>query len=461
MRKVNILDKAFDKAKGFFTGKPTEFTQNSITQQRNVREIARQFGRTFDLKQRLKDIEYCEFNDYLNYNQPLSSAFSQILQDMNSFGTVIKSQKDDVTESQTANIVQDILNVKFVGAEYCTERGKIFEHIMRGIYYGEVFVKITYNTAKPQESFIDVIPNNQVQVSMSIDNYIRTITVSKEQGKGAVYYRNTPLDTKPDYFFLQMKGNDGVVNFNGMENSFKEFIFHFAKYSMPSKTNMTKTIYSKLLPIKPLLDSYSIMENKYLNQIDKTIAVDHIMASKNGLMTENEQSMADQTLNSKSPKSILVLQNPVDVLNLQQSTIAMEYRKEMIELGKQIQLALGIPLSRLDSGATQYANQLQDNKRYLIGVVKALADEVCGILTKVMRYTIEDFQKENLIIESDPEQHLMYCEIQAAAYTQLFKDKIITLDEVRNKIGYAPMTEEERQKEAMLQSTNEMTKLFQ
>ena len=457
MRKVSIID----TAKQFFKRKSAEFTQNSVGSQRSAREIAQQMGRGFDTKKRAKDIEYWEFNDYLTYNQPLSSAFSQILQDMNSLGTVIKSQQDDVTESQTANIVQDILNVKFVGAEYCTERGRIFEHIMRGIYYGEVYVKITYNTAKPQESFIDVIPNNQVQVSMSIDNYIRTITVSKEQGKGAVYYRNTPLDTAPDYFFLQTQGNDGVVYFNGIDNQYKEFIFHFPKYSMPSRTSRTKAIYSKLLPIRPLLDSYSIMEDKYLNQINKTSAVDHIMASKNGLMTDDEQGMADQTLNSKSPKSTLVLQSPVEVLNLQQSTIAMEYRKEMIELGKQIQLALGIPLSRLDSGATQYANQLQDNKRYLIGVVKALADEVCGILTKVMRYTIEDFQKENLIIESDPEQHLMYCEIQAAVYTQLFKDKIITQDEVRNQIGYIPMTEEQRQKEAMLQSTQALDKMFQ
>lgn len=457
MQKVSILD----TAKKFFKSKPAEFTQNSIGSQRSVREIAQQMGRGFDTKKRAKDITYPEFNDYLTYNQPLSSAFSQILQDMNSFGTVIKSQQDDVTESQTANIVQDILNVKFVGAEYCTERGWIFEHIMRGIYYGEVFVKITYNTAKPQESFIDVIPNNQVQLSMSIDNYIRTITVSKERGKGAVYYRNTPLDTAPDYFFLQVKGSDGVVYFNGIDNQYKEFIFHFAKYSMPSTTSMTKAIYSKLLPIRPLLDSYSIMEDKYLNQINKTSAVDHILYSKDGSMTEDCQSLADQTLNSKSPKSTMVLRTPVEVMSLQQSTIAMEYRKEMIELGKQIQLALGIPLSRLDSGATQYANQLQDNKRYLIGVVKAFADEVCGILTKVMRYTIEDFQKENLIIESDPEQHLMYCEIQAAVYTQLFKDKVITQDEVRNQIGYSPLTEEEKQKEAMLQSTQELNKMFQ
>lgn len=457
MRKVSILD----KAKQMFKSKPAEFTQNSVGSQRSVRETAQQLGRVIDTRKRAKDITYCEFNDYLAYNQPLSSAFSQILQDMNSFGTVIKSQQDDVKESKVANIVQEILNVKFVGAEYCTERGRIFEHIMRGIYYGEVYVKITYNTAKPQESFIDVIPNNQVQVSMSIDNYIKTITVSKEQGKGAVYYRNTPLDTAPDYFFLQVKGNDGAVYFNGIDNQYKEFIFHFAKYSMPSNTSMTKAIYSKLLPIRPLLDSYSIMEDKYLNQINKTSAVDHILYSKDGSMKDDEQSMADQTLNSKSPKSTLVLQSPVEVLNLQQSTIAMEYRKEMIELGKQIQLALGIPLSRLDSGATQYANQLQDNKRYLIGVVKALADEVCGILTKVMRYTIEDFQKENLIIESDPEQHLMYCEIQAAVYTQLFKDKVITQDEVRNQIGYSPLTEEEKQKEAMLQSTQELNKIFQ
>jgi hypothetical protein len=459
MRKVNILD----TAKQFFKRKPAEYTENSVGSQRSVREVAQQLGKVIDTRKRAKDITYCEFNDYLAYNQPLSSAFSQILQDMNSFGTVIKSQQDDVKESKVANIVQDILNVKFVGAEYCTERGRIFEHIMRGIYYGEVYVKITYNTAKPQESFIDVIPNNQVQVSMSIDNYIRTITVSKEQGKGAVYYRNTPLDTAPDYFFLQVKGNDGVVSFNGIDNDYKEFIFHFPKYSMPSRTSMTKAIYSKILPIKPLLDSYSILEDKYLNQINKSNAVDNIIAPKNGFMNNDDgsQDKMHQAFNSKSPHSTFISSNALEVTYLQQSTIAIEYRKEMIELGKQIQLALGIPLSRLDSGATQYANQLQDNKRYLIGVVKALADEVCGILTKVMRYTIEDFQKENLIIESDPEQHLMYCEIQAAVYTQLFKDKVITHDEVRNQIGYSPLTEEEKQKEAMLQSTQELNKMFQ
>lgn len=459
MRKVSI----WDTAKQFFKSKPAEFTENSIGSQRSVRETAQQLGRVIDTRKRAKDITYCEFNDYLAYNQPLSSAFSQILQDMNSFGTVIKSQQDDVKESKVANIVQDILNVKFVGAEYCTERGRIFEHIMRGIYYGEVYVKITYNTAKPQESFIDVIPNNQVQVSMSIDNYIRTITVSKEQGKGVVYYRNTPLYTAPDYFFLQVKGNDGAVYFNGIDNQYKEFIFHFAKYSMPSNTSMTKAIYSKLLPIKPLLDSYSIMEDKYLNQINKSNAVDNIIAPKDGFMNNDDgsQDKMHQAFNSKSPHSTFISSNALEVTYLQQSTIAIEYRKEMIELGKQIQLALGIPLSRLDSGATQYANQLQDNKRYLIGVVKALADEVCGILTKVMRYTIEDFQKENLIIESDPEQHLMYCEIQAAVYTQLFKDKVITQDEARNQIGYSPLTEEEKQKEAMLQSTQELNKMFQ
>ena len=406
-----------------------------------------------------KNFTYDDFNRYLCDVLPVSNAFNQILQDIVGFGNGVVDEKGDVSDSKTAQLIHDILNVRAVGAEYCKDRKSLFEEILRAIYYGEGFIKIQYLATQPKSTFIDVIPKNKCSITHSIDGHIQNIRVYNNGKPDLVFNRNTGIGTPPLFFALTTASEV----FNGVNEPLKVLIFHFAKYNIPTamRGGMVKNTLSKLRPIKNLIEAYCRIEEQYNAELSKTLPIEYIVGPKDGTIDDNARTLFDRTFNSSGrQKSFFMSTTKLEIQNINQTNIAPQYRQEMIELNKQIQVALGIPLSRLDSGATQYANQVNDTKRYLVGLVKPLADEIAGILTMVLRATIEEMESEKLVIQSDPETHLIYAEIQATNAVELLKGGIITVDEARAKNNYLPMTEEQKVAEAMRKSNDTLNSMF-
>lgn len=475
----NILSKVFPK-------KVVQqlIPQNSIGERQNSNgDFYNQF-KNQNFVRADENIKYETFNKYIATVNPVNRAFHQILNDITACQFVLKQGEDVVNENSPIKaVINDFINVKSNEPEFATNFTRLVEYITRGLYFGEMYVKIRYTPKDPMGSFIDFIPNNICQNEIdSQDNYIKKITVSKEgQGMNAsteTYVRNTPHREKPAYFVREVLINgvpeqlDGTA-IGGVSDT-KEFLFYFTQtspvisgtlqndiFKQYSSTLQGKINLSRLQAITPLIEAYIEAESKYIGKIRKEIAVDHILMPIQGeKFQKDEARMMTQTLNSKTQTATMVLETPMTVLSFESNDAAKSWREECSSISVRIQEFFGIPKSRLEAGSSQYANQLEDNKRYLTGLITPLNNEIAIVLNTLFQSVIEGYDEQDYSVVPDIETHLMYVEIQAKSLMTLVQAGIITEDEARVKLGYEDFTDEQKLSITLKQAGSTTTSIF-
>lgn len=475
----NILSKVFAKKVA-----QQLIPQNSIGERQNSN---RDFGNQLKNQNFViidENIKYETFNKYIATVNPVNCAFYQILNDITACQFVLKRGEDIVEEiSPTKAIINDFINVKSNEPEFATNFTRLVEYITRGLYFGEMYVKIRYIPKDPMGSFIDFIPNNICQNEIdSQDNYIKKITVSKERqsmdASTETYVRNTPHREKPTYFVREILINGVPERLDGTAiggaDATKEFLFYFTQtspviggtlqsdiFKQYSSTLQGKINFSRLQSITPLIEAYIEAESKYIGKIRKEIAVDHILMPIQGeKFLKAEAGMMTQTLNSKTQTATMVSETPMTVLSFESNDAAKSWREECSSIGVRIQEFFGIPKSRLEAGSSQYANQLEDNKRYLTGLITPLSNEIASVLNTLFQSVIEGYDEQDYSIVPDIETHLMYVEIQVKSLMPLVQAGIITEDEARIKLGYEAFTDEQKLNIALKQAGNTTTSMF-
>jgi hypothetical protein len=475
----NIVSKIFTRKTT-----PQLSPQNSIGERQNSNDSFHTQLRNQNVVRSDENIKYETFNKYIATVNPVNTAFYQILNDITACKFILRQGEDVANEkSPTKAIINDFINVKSNEPEFATNFTRLVEYITRGLYFGEMYVKIVYMPNDPMESFIDFIPNNICQNSIqSEDNYIQKITVSKERqsmnASTETYIRNTPIREKPTYFVRELlidgvpERLDGTAI--GGNSGIKEFLFYFTQISpviggtlqndtfkQYLSTLQGKINFSRLQSITPLIEAYIEAESKYIGKIRKEIAVDHILMPIQGArFDKNEAGMMTRTLNSKTQAATMVSETPMTVLSFENNDAAKSWREECSSIGIRIQEFFGIPKSRLEAGSSQYANQLEDNKRYLTGLITPLSNEIAIVLNTLFQSVIDGYDEQGYSIVPDIETHLMYVEIQAKSLMPLVQAGIITEDEARIKLGYEAFTDEQKLSIALKQAGNTTTSMF-
>ena len=475
----NILSKVFPK-------KVVQqlIPQNSIGERQNSNRDFYNQLKNQNFVRADENIKYETFNKYIATVNPVNRAFHQILNDITACQFVLKQGEDIVNENSPIKaIINDFINVKSNEPEFATNFTRLVEYILRGLYFGEMYVKIRYMPKDPMGSFIEFIPNNICQNEIdSQDNYIKKITVSKERqdmnASTETYVRNTPQREKPTYFVREVLINgvpeqlDGTA-IGGVSDT-KEFLFYFTQtspvisgtlqndiFKQYSSTLQGKINLSRLQAITPLIEAYIEAESKYIGKIRKEIAVDHILMPIQGeKFQKDEARMMTQTLNSKTQTATMVSETPMTVLSFESNDAAKSWREECSSIGVRIQEFFGIPKSRLEAGSSQYANQLEDNKRYLTGSITPLSNEIAIVLNTLFQSVIEGYDEQDYSVVPDIETHLMYVEIQAKSLMTLVQAGIITEDEARIKLGYEAFTDEQKLSITLKQAGSTTTSIF-
>jgi len=475
----NILSKLLPRK-----ATPQLIPQNSIGERQNSNDSFHRQLMNQNVVRSDENIKYETFNKYIATVNPVNSAFYQILNDITACKFIIRQGEDVVNEkSPTKAIINDFINVKSNEPEFATNFTRLVEYITRGLYFGEMYVKIVYMPNDPMGSFIDFIPNNICQNSIqSEDSYIQKITVSKERqsmnASTETYFRNTPIGEKPTYFVREVLINGVPERIDGTaiggNSGIKEFLFYFTQISpviggtlqndifkQYSSTLQGKINLSRLQSITPLIEAYIEAESKYIGKIRKEIAVDHILMPVVGeKFLKDEAGEMTRTLNSKTQVATMVAETPMTVLSFENNDAAKSWREECSSIGVRIQEFFGIPKSRLEAGSSQYANQLEDNKRYLTGLITPLSNEIAIVLNTLFQSVIDGYDEQGYSVVPDIETHLMYVEIQAKSLMPLVQAGIITEDEARIKLGYEAFTDEQKLSNALKQAGNTTTSMF-
>lgn len=475
----NILSKVFPR-------KTTEQLrpQNSVGERQNSNDNFRRQLMNQNAVRTDENIKYETFNKYIATVNPVNSAFYQILNDITACKFILRQGEDVVNENSPIKaVINDFINVKSNEPEFATNFTRLVEYITRGLYFGEMYVKIRYMPNDPMGSFIDFIPNNICQNSMqSEDSYIQKITVSKERqsmnASTETYFRNAPIGEKPTYFVREVLINGVPERLDGTaisgSSGVKEFLFYFTQtspviggtlqndiFKQYSSTLQGKINLSRLQAITPLIEAYIEAESKYIGKIKKEIAVDHILMPIQGaILDKTEAGEMTRTLNSKTQASTMVSATPMTVLSFESNDAAKSWREECSSIGVRIQEFFGIPKSRLEAGSSQYANQLEDNKRYLTGLITPLSNEIAIVLNTLFQSVVDGYDEQDYSIVPDIETHLMYVEIQAKSLMPLVQAGIITEDEARIKLGYDAFTDEQKLSNALKQAGNTTTSMF-